>query len=248
MIPDNRLKLLENIEGLGFLLDTHNWKPPLRDEGRRKLAKYATASHVKTLNWDANGNEDGENVEEAVQLLKDAGYTGVWGIESVPRDGDEIEGCRKTIALLETAGSMKKIRIGIIGCGQYPRVFTSTTMQGCLRRSKSSPSLTSAKPPPRPLPTSAKFRISIPTFESFLSVTTLMPSMFVCTTISIGRRQNWRLRRQARLLRKAHGRFVRRRRRDARDLRETKKKLAIQLATLYSAETRSPKNSLPPAN
>jgi sugar phosphate isomerase/epimerase len=101
VIPDNCVKLLENIEGLGFLLDTHNWKPPLRDEGRRKLAKYATASHVKTLNWDANGNEVGENVEEAVQLLKDAGYTGVWGIESVPRDGDEIEGCRKTIALLK---------------------------------------------------------------------------------------------------------------------------------------------------
>jgi hypothetical protein len=36
-----------------------------------------------------------------VRLLQNAGYTGAWGIESVPEDGDEIAGCRKTIALLK---------------------------------------------------------------------------------------------------------------------------------------------------
>jgi sugar phosphate isomerase/epimerase len=101
VIPDNVVRLLENIEGLGFLLDTHNWKPELRDEGRRRCAKYATATHVKTLDWDATGNEtSGENAPEAIQLLLDAGYKGAWGIESVPRNGDEIAGARNTIALI----------------------------------------------------------------------------------------------------------------------------------------------------
>src|SRR5205085_5102977 len=57
LIPDNVVKMCEEIEGLGFLYDTHNWKPPLRDEGRRKCAKYASACHVKTFEWDASGNE-----------------------------------------------------------------------------------------------------------------------------------------------------------------------------------------------
>jgi len=100
VLPDNCLKLLEHIDGLGFLLDTHNWKEGRRDEGRRKLAKHASATHVKTLEWDAKGNETGENVVDAIRVLCDAGYRGVWGVESVPRDGDEYAGCRKTIALI----------------------------------------------------------------------------------------------------------------------------------------------------
>jgi hypothetical protein len=73
----------------------------LRDEGRRRCAKYATATHVKTLDWDESGNEtSGENAPEAIQILLDAGYRGVWGIESVPRDGDEIAGARNTITLI----------------------------------------------------------------------------------------------------------------------------------------------------
>src|SRR4051812_37396298 len=42
-IPDNVVKLCESIEGLGLLYDTHNWKPELRADGRRKCAKYAAA-------------------------------------------------------------------------------------------------------------------------------------------------------------------------------------------------------------
>ena len=36
-----------------------------------------------------------------MRILLDAGYEGIWGIESCPTDGDEYGGVRKTIALME---------------------------------------------------------------------------------------------------------------------------------------------------
>jgi len=99
VIPDNCVKLVEQIEGLGLLFDTHNWKQGLREEGRKKCAPLARATHIKTVNWEGD-EEVGEDPEEAIQLLLDTGYSGVWGIESVPRDGDEYAGARKTIELI----------------------------------------------------------------------------------------------------------------------------------------------------
>jgi sugar phosphate isomerase/epimerase len=102
LLPDNCVKLCESIPGLRMLLDTHNFRDDLRDQGRRKCAAYAAATHVKTFNWDAAGNEvtPGEKVEEAIRILLDAGYKGVWGVESVPADGDEFAGARRTVDLL----------------------------------------------------------------------------------------------------------------------------------------------------
>jgi sugar phosphate isomerase/epimerase len=100
-IPDNVVKLCESIEGLGLLYDTHNWKPERREEGRRKCAKYAQACHIKTFSFDAAGNENsGAKPEEAIQILLDNGYKGTWGIESVPSDGDEYAGARRTVDLI----------------------------------------------------------------------------------------------------------------------------------------------------
>lgn len=102
-IPDNVIKLLENIPGLGLLLDLHNWSPELRREGRERCAKYARALHIKTFAFDEQGNETtaDEDVVGGIQTLLAAGYKGTWGVESVPRDGDEMEGARKTIALIK---------------------------------------------------------------------------------------------------------------------------------------------------
>jgi sugar phosphate isomerase/epimerase len=100
-IPANVVKLCESIEGLGLLYDTQNWKPELRDEGRRTCAKFAAACHVKTFSFDASGNESsGAKPEEAIKSLLDSGYKGVWGVESVPADGDEYAGARRTIDLI----------------------------------------------------------------------------------------------------------------------------------------------------
>jgi sugar phosphate isomerase/epimerase len=100
-IPANVERMMNEIPGLGFLYDTHNWKP---DEGRTRTAKYATATHVKSFAWDEQGNETGgAKPEEAIKLLLDAGYAGAWTVESVPSDGEETEGVKKTIVLIRRA-------------------------------------------------------------------------------------------------------------------------------------------------
>jgi len=99
-IPANVERLCEAVNGLGLLYDTHNWKPELRAEGQRRCAKYARATHVKTFGFDSSGNPIDVDAATPVRLLQRAGYRGTWGVESVPRDGDEIGGARKTIELI----------------------------------------------------------------------------------------------------------------------------------------------------
>jgi sugar phosphate isomerase/epimerase len=99
-IPDNVARILHELPGLGLLYDTHNWKAELRAEARSSFAKYARAVHVKTFSWDAEGNEVEADIPSAIGHLRGVGYAGTWGIESVPRDGDEYAGVKKTIALL----------------------------------------------------------------------------------------------------------------------------------------------------
>ena len=40
------------------------------------------------------------DLAKAIQLLAAAGYNGAWGVESVPRDGDEYGAVEKTFALI----------------------------------------------------------------------------------------------------------------------------------------------------
>jgi sugar phosphate isomerase/epimerase len=99
-VPANVEKLCTAVKGLGLLYDTHNWKPELRAEGQRRCAKFARATHVKTFGFNLDGTPIDVDVETPVCLLQQAGYSGTWGVESVPRDGDEIGGARKTIELI----------------------------------------------------------------------------------------------------------------------------------------------------
>jgi hypothetical protein len=99
-MPDNVARFLREFPGLGLLYDTHNWKADLRADARAQFAKYARAVHLKTFSWDAEGNETEADIPTAIGHLKSAGYAGTWGIESVPRDGDEYAGVKKTISLI----------------------------------------------------------------------------------------------------------------------------------------------------
>jgi hypothetical protein len=100
-IPDNIVCILEAVPGLGFLYDSFNWKPELTREGREKTARYATATHFKTFEWDENGNETTQDLPTAINLLKQAGYKGCWGIESTPKTVDEMTSARLSVEYIK---------------------------------------------------------------------------------------------------------------------------------------------------
>ncbi len=98
---DNVVKIMEAIDGLGLLLDTNNWAEGTAEDAWVKCAKYARLTHVKTFEFDAEGNDPTVDVAKAMHILLDNDYDGVWGIESSPIDGDEIGGALKTLALMK---------------------------------------------------------------------------------------------------------------------------------------------------
>lgn len=98
--PENVVRILEAVPELGLLFDSGNWPADKREKGWTECARYARATHIKTFAFDAEGNETTVDVPRVMHLLLDAGYSGSWGIESVPRQGDEIEAARKSVALL----------------------------------------------------------------------------------------------------------------------------------------------------
>ncbi|MFN4242519.1 MAG: sugar phosphate isomerase/epimerase family protein [Tepidisphaerales bacterium] len=100
-VPDNLLRILGAVPGLKMLWDSYNFVPELKREGREKCAPYAAITHMKTFRFDDAGNEPDEDIPHAVRTLKAAGYDGTWGIESCPKEMDEYEAARKTIALLK---------------------------------------------------------------------------------------------------------------------------------------------------
>jgi sugar phosphate isomerase/epimerase len=93
VVPENVVRLCEAVEGLGLLYDLH-------EEARLRCARYARATHVKTHGFDDRGNPTEGETARALGAIRETGYRGAWGIESVPRNGDEIDGARKTIKLL----------------------------------------------------------------------------------------------------------------------------------------------------
>ena len=101
VVPENVVKIIEAIDGLGLLFDSNNWLPERQDKAWEMCAKYARSTHFKTFEFDEAGNEPSVDVPRCVRVLQDAGYDGCWGVESVPKDGDEYAAVRKTIALLK---------------------------------------------------------------------------------------------------------------------------------------------------
>ena len=99
-IPENVVRILEAAPGLGLLFDTGNWPEAMRERGWEVGAPYARATHLKTFAFDARGNETTVDIPRAMRMLQEAGYRGAWGIESVPREGDEYEAAEKSIALV----------------------------------------------------------------------------------------------------------------------------------------------------
>lgn len=99
-IPENVVRILDAVPGLGLLFDTGNWPEEKRETGWTQCARYARATHLKTFAFDAQGDETTVDIPRAIRILQEAGYQGSWGIESVPRQGDEYEAAQKSIALV----------------------------------------------------------------------------------------------------------------------------------------------------
>lgn len=99
-IPENVVRILEAVPGLGLLFDTGNWPEDMRETGWAQCARHARATHLKTFAFDAEGNETTVDIPRAMRILQEAGYPGAWGIESVPRQGDEVEAAKKSVALV----------------------------------------------------------------------------------------------------------------------------------------------------
>ncbi|MBA2480208.1 MAG: TIM barrel protein [Planctomycetes bacterium] len=99
-VPENVVRILDAVEGLGLLFDTHNWAEGRQADGWRLCGARAAATHIKTFAFDAQGDEAGVDLRPAFALLKTAGFRGPWGVESVPTDGNELEAARTTIALI----------------------------------------------------------------------------------------------------------------------------------------------------
>jgi sugar phosphate isomerase/epimerase len=99
--PDNLHLLLDKLDGLGLLLDTGNWPDETHERAWSEYARYARNTHFKARAFDDEGNEPDWDISKAVRILRQADYNGCWGIESVPRDGDELGAGLKTLALLK---------------------------------------------------------------------------------------------------------------------------------------------------
>lgn len=99
-IPENVIRILDAAPGLGLLFDTHNWSPGRQLDGWRMCARYARSTHFKTFSFDEQGSDPSVDLELAAHILLDSGYSGCWGVESVPLDGDEYGAVEKTFALL----------------------------------------------------------------------------------------------------------------------------------------------------
>ena len=98
--PENVVRILEAVPGLGLLFDTGNWPEGMRETGWTQCARYARSTHLKMYAFDAEGNETTVDIPRAMRILQETGYQGSWGIESVPRQGDEYEAAQKSVALV----------------------------------------------------------------------------------------------------------------------------------------------------
>lgn len=99
-IPENVVRILDAVPGLGLLFDSGNWPDDMRETGWTQCARYARATHLKTYAFDTEGNETTVDIPRVMRILQEAGYQGSWGIESVPPQGDEYEAAKKSIALV----------------------------------------------------------------------------------------------------------------------------------------------------
>jgi sugar phosphate isomerase/epimerase len=99
-LPENVVRMLKAVDGLGLLFDSSNFAEGTQEKGWTLCSPYARSVHIKTCAFDAEGNETTVDVPRIVSVLLDNGYDGCWGVESVPEDSDELGAARKSLDLI----------------------------------------------------------------------------------------------------------------------------------------------------
>jgi sugar phosphate isomerase/epimerase len=100
--PDAMHQILDAVDGLGLLFDSANWPAGTHDRAWRMYPPYARLTHVKTFSFDENGNDPDWDLPLFINLLREDGYAGCWGIEYEGQDGsDEPLMVLKSFALLK---------------------------------------------------------------------------------------------------------------------------------------------------
>lgn len=94
-------QLLDAVPAVGYLLDSNNFAPEEREANWERLVPRAEACHLKTFDLAESGIEPKMPVDHCIQLLAKADPKRLWGIESIPTDGDEMAGVRRAVGLIE---------------------------------------------------------------------------------------------------------------------------------------------------
>ncbi len=99
-VPANVLRILHAVPELNLLFDSSNWAKGTQEKGWATCPQYAKSVHIKTRAFDEAGNDPTSDVPRVIRLLVEAGYDGVWGVESVA-PGDEIANAKKSLQLVQ---------------------------------------------------------------------------------------------------------------------------------------------------
>jgi sugar phosphate isomerase/epimerase len=102
-IPKNVVRVLEAVDGLTLLFDSRNWAKGTREEGWQVGVPRAKDVHIDIFKTQEDPQTLEEDLTRLIKMLVKAGYSGCWGIESLPSDGDEYGGIRKSMAFIEKA-------------------------------------------------------------------------------------------------------------------------------------------------
>jgi len=89
-----------NLPNCGTLPDFGNFRNYDRYKGTKELMPFAKGVSAKSHDFDENGNEIHSDFTRLIKIVLDAGYRGYVGIEYEGNKLSEVEGIKKTKALL----------------------------------------------------------------------------------------------------------------------------------------------------
>ena len=98
-------RVLDEVDNIGYLFDSWNWQNDERLAAWDQCLERAETCHIKTFQLGDDGIDAKYPVHDAIQRLAKQDPDRVWGIESVPEDGDEVAGARRCMDLIRREAS-----------------------------------------------------------------------------------------------------------------------------------------------